>query len=660
MGRRLVTLAILLLPLALLAAEHTELDKLNKQVDELLDDWQWPEAEGIARKALSLAEAEYGKGSRELILPLVHLARCYLFLGRSGEDDELSKRAQAIADKHGEPGGLPTVTLMEHLAYRHWYQQEYGQAKELFGRVLQIRQQQAKPDPMSVATSERELAHLLVLLGKHSEAELLLASALATAERVAPTSKELGEILVGMAYLRIAQKEHDQAKACLGRAFKVYGDAPPSDHPMVADAQLTMARLHSLQRQPGEAEALRRKALAIEEKAWGASNPYTIRTLFVVGTSCREQGKLVEAEEAHRQALSLCREHHGGNSRLVQKAMLQLEVTLYAQRKYEAAEGLLREMLAASEKAEGPTHSSTITRLLYLANICRRQGKTEEANALLTEALQRTRKGLDSDDGKTDLPLLGSVTSALIGGGKYEEAEELASQALALAEKKHGADHVAMVQPLLTLAKAQRLRNRLPEAEASAKSALVIAEQTDPADPILIAKTLNGLGCVHSYAGEYNKAEPVFRRELSIRMASSSPPDLWLAAAQVNLTNALRKQGKLAEAESLALKALETIDSRPGEHEADTASALAVLGQIKMRQRQYPQARKHLERALAIREKVLPADATAIAENLHGLGQLHLSQGTPAAAETCFRRALTFRAFDHAAQSGLEKEAFPQ
>ncbi len=103
---------------------------------------------------------------------------------------------------------------------------------------------------------------------------------------------------------------------------------------------------------------------------------------------------------------------------------------------------------------------------------------------------------------------------------------------------------------------------------------------------------------------------------------------------------ALEKQGRYAEAERFARKALELGEQEFGPEHPTTATLLNNLAALYHAQGRYADAEPLFKRALAIDEKALGPDHFGLATDLHNLAMLYDAQGRLADAEPLFKRAL--------------------
>jgi tetratricopeptide (TPR) repeat protein len=152
---------------------------------------------------------------------------------------------------------------------------------------------------------------------------------------------------------------------------------------------------------------------------------------------------------------------------------------------------------------------------------------------------------------------------------------------------------------------------RYAEAEPHLREALAAMEATDVRDGRL-ADCLEPLSTSVAWLGRTLEADPLGRRALAIREASSTRDEPALARSLDSLTLILFSEGRYDEGEPLARRALATQERvLPSDH-LDIARTVSNLGTLMMRRGRADEAEALYRRAISIREKAItpehPAD----------------------------------------------------
>ncbi len=125
--------------------------------------------------------------------------------------------------------------------------------------------------------------------------------------------------------------------------------------------------------------------------------------------------------------------------------------------------------------------------------------------------------------------------------------------------------------------------------------------------------------------------------------AFAQSPELTSAHQQYK---ALKAQGKYAEAEPFARKAVELGEAEFGPDHSTYATYLNNLAELYRAQGRYAEAEPLYKRALAIREKALGPEHPGVAASLNDLAGLYRDQGRYGEAEPLYKRSLAIREKD--------------
>ncbi|MBL8238259.1 MAG: serine/threonine protein kinase [Bryobacterales bacterium] len=261
-----------------------------------------------------------------------------------------------------------------------------------------------------------------------------------------------------------------------------------------------------------------------------------------------------------------------------------------------------------------------------LGGVQRKLGNLDKADALLGAA--RARSGAE---GLLDLALLRTDQA------KFEEAEKLAREGLAMLRAAHGPAHPAVATALETLGKVLEERGRYPEAITVMKEAVAMRAGAAPAD---LADSLAGLANVEFYAGHYAEAEALSQRLLGMHRAIYGPNHPAVAEDLSNLGAIQQDTGHYVEAEKFHRQAFEITRAFYGEDHSRTAAGLTMIGRALVFQKRTEDAVALLQRALAIRERVYGASHPLVASTLNELGNLAIVRERYSEAEAYMRRVV--------------------
>jgi tetratricopeptide (TPR) repeat protein/predicted Ser/Thr protein kinase len=219
------------------------------------------------------------------------------------------------------------------------------------------------------------------------------------------------------------------------------------------------------------------------------------------------------------------------------------------------------------------------------------------------------------------------VGATLVEQGKFDEALQYFRDALALAERPTARDRTRLPDQLTKLAQVLYNAGRAPEARAPAERAVELTQaQVGPDHPDL-AQALVTLGAIHHAAAQYADALRVTQRALSIYDRLGESGDFHATEAIEGVANAYSQLGNLDEARKHHERALAIREATPGDpHVGDS---LINLGLVFIAQGELAKARASIDRALDVYRKIYGPDHPSVAVALRTRSQLVM--GTPAA-----------------------------
>ena len=233
---------------------------------------------------------------------------------------------------------------------------------------------------------------------------------------------------------------------------------------------------------------------------------------------------------------------------------------------------------------------------------------------------------------------------------QFETATDETERALAIRRQSLGEMHPDVAYSLNRLGSIAYYRGQYDRAEALIGEALRIREATLGPEHPDVADSLNDLAALVQVRGDYVRPEPMYRRALAI--CDKSLADSRTAPVSVNL-QALRAavlsnlgrlyylRGDYRRAEAQYLAALAIEEGTHGSDDPGVAQTLASVGGVYYSSGQYGKAAQVLQRALGIQETRLPADHPSLAASSFNLAAVYFSQGNYAKAESLFQRALS-------------------
>ncbi len=255
--------------------------------------------------------------------------------------------------------------------------------------------------------------------------------------------------------------------------------------------------------------------------------------------------------------------------------------------------------------------------------------------------LQLLREQKDGEPTAEDLiDALNRTTIGFYQDGQYTQAETVAREALALAERELGQEHQITLTVLNNLAGLHLEHGHYDEAEPLYLRAIGSSERILGQDHPNTLHSVNGLANLYHAQGRHDEAKRLHLRVLEARerVLGQDHPDTL--GSVNNLAELYRAQGRYDEAEPLYLRALEASERILGQGHPQTLISVNNLARLYHEQGRYDEAEPLYLRALEARERTLGQDHPRTLLSTNNLAELYRVQGRYGEAEPRYLRTL--------------------
>ena len=265
-------------------------------------------------------------------------------------------------------------------------------------------------------------------------------------------------------------------------------------------------------------------------------------------------------------------------------------------------------------------------------------GKHAEAEAVLLEGLM-----LEKVVSSRDEPVTGMASQLAIiynEQGRYNEAEALNLEVLAVKKRVLGDDHIGTLQTSSNLALTYRYQGKLAEAEALQVTVLAALMRTVGEDNPCRLIAADNLANTYSELGKHAKAEALQLAALAVqtRVHGSEHPDTLIQAS--NLASTHMRLGKFADAESRLLRLLVVQKRVLGVGNPHTLGTTHNLSVAFSEQGKYAQAEATYLELIAVQKQVLGVEHPQTLRTTGNLASTYHAQGMFARAEGILRTVL--------------------
>ncbi len=576
-------------------------------VQRLLDDDRAADGEALARAALAAAETALGADALETANLHRLLGDTLFEQGRFGEAEPHFRKALAVRRARLAPDDPEIARSANDLAVTLKSTGAYREAEELYNLALAIRQSALGPDHADVATTFFGLARLFGARGDHAEAAAAIEKAIAIgATAFGPDHRTVvlwrGErafMLHFAGSYAVAEPAYRAAIAAAEASFK-------DNDIHLASYRQGLANLLFETRRPGAAEPLYRAALAARETALGPDHPAVAASLEGLGRALEKQKRAAEAVAAYRRALPIREASAGRAAPATDAVLMRLGVALMGDERADEAEQVFRRLLALRERAQGPDAAGVGEAARWIANAANAGDRAAEAEIFAKRALSISLAARGDDDLLTgfDFLVLGLVYS---GQQRFAEADPLLTRALSIMEG-HGQESEQMVLARTALAYTRFSQRRLDEAAALTRRSLDAVTAARGASDPTAGELMLTLAYIRLEQGDLAAAERLSQAARAIFATLASRQRSAIRAD--SLIGRIRMaEGRFDEAGEQFAAALAWLRGRFGTDSAETIPVLADLGEAAFMRGSFAAARRALERAATLTERLAAIDA---------------------------------------------------
>ncbi|MFP2910957.1 tetratricopeptide repeat protein, partial [Pyxidicoccus sp. 3LFB2] len=231
----------------------------------------------------------------------------------------------------------------------------------------------------------------------------------------------------------------------------------------------------------------------------------------------------------------------------------------------------------------------------------------------------------------------------LYDAGQYAEAVVQGEHARVRVEAVLGGMHPGVATCLKLLGNIYLLQGDFDRAEPLLQRALTIREAALGESHPEVAQALHDLALLYRQQGLYGRAEPLDERALAIREAALGSNHLIVADSLHALANLYQAQGRMVGPEPLHQRALAIREAAVGKNHPDVTSSLHDLAHLYQAQGAYGRAEPLHQRALAIQEASVGKNHPDVASSLHNLTSLYQVWRSHSWVEPLDKRALVIR-----------------
>eukprot|EP01114_Cavostelium_apophysatum_P020769 TRINITY_DN704_c1_g1_i1.p1 TRINITY_DN704_c1_g1~~TRINITY_DN704_c1_g1_i1.p1 ORF type:complete len:1493 (-),score=434.68 TRINITY_DN704_c1_g1_i1:288-4766(-) len=367
---------------------------------------------------------------------------------------------------------------------------------------------------------------------------------------------------------------------------------------------------------------------------------------YVLGRVLLAQARYREAEERLKSAMKVYAREKGDEAVEITSVIYRL-AGLYAElgRISEAEENFLK-ALRLREAKYGPSHSRVAQVLKAMLTFYEERGNYVKAAEHGERALKITEEMCGPDDIQVFLILV-RLGRLYMSQKKYKQSKQILKRAMVIVENKLGKDHHKIGDVLYELGclyfvKPEEIGKNPEKAWSSDKSeqlflkALKLKENAFGATHPDIARISNRLGSLYIEKVEFPKAEAFLKRSLKIREEVLGNMHARVSQSLRTMLTLFEVQEQFTQAVECGKKALRIEERLKGPESPTVVNIIIRLGQLYFLidgQDSY-EGKKHLEKAIELKENKLGKDAAEVRELRKLLDELEHPNAASYAAST--------------------------
>jgi len=323
------------------------------------------------------------------------------------------------------------------------------------------------------------------------------------------------------------------------------------------------------------------------------------------GIAAYQRWDLNEAEKLFEESAKEA-EQFGSSDPRFAIALNNQAMCLFALGRYSEAESLFKQALAIDQRIPGAGRSEVANILNNLASVQEKLGKYSEATSLYGQALVMVRENAPSDQ-LTAATVQFNLAELFAERGKYKDAEKLYRSVIATRQALLGPHSEPLAAAISEMASLRYYQHKYREAEGLYRQAHSIWEhQLEPLTARQksdFASSVANLGVLYFHAHQYDEAKTLFERALNMDEETLGPDDLRVGKRLSELASAEIAAGQYDEAEPLCLRAISLLEKYSPKPYLALVDALNIYGGLLDRTNRRPQAELLETRAMVYRAK---------------------------------------------------------
>ncbi|KAG8722600.1 hypothetical protein FRC09_005999 [Ceratobasidium sp. 395] len=341
-----------------------------------------------------------------------------------------------------------------------------------------------------------------------------------------------------------------------------------------------------------EAYAYRRSLLLHVSKLLAKANNCNANDAYYLHSVCHDSGQWNEAEALCAQILDACKRAFGESDPETLKAMNNLAFMYGQQGRWDKAEALQVHLLDTSKRTLGDLHPHTLISINNLATTYSGQGRWDEAEALQVKVLDAGKQTVGELHHGT-LAVMHNLAFTYWNQGRWDKAEALQVRVLDAMKQALGELHPDTLKAMRNLARTYSGQDRWDEAEALQVQVLDASKRTLGELHPDTLKSMTHLASTFQKQRRLDEAEALQVHVLDASKRTLGEMNPHTLQDMHNLSRTYLHQGRLDAAETLQIQTVAAHKQSFGGEPQQTLETMELLARIY--EMQQPQRIRELE-----------------------------------------------------------------
>lgn len=615
-----ITILSIVLTISCFSQNWQELDSTRQAY---LDKGFLNDALNSGKKALSLAEIEFGKNNINYANLVKSLLELHVYLGNYDTAIQLAEEELTIREGLQRQRLPDYANALVNTGLIYILNGDYHKAEELINRALYVLEENYDTLNPDYLTAKNNQATCYLSLGDYQVAEIIILQVLETRKKVLNVDHvDLAESYGNLGLLYFYLGKYSKAIEYNKKALEILKKNDKEFHPNYLMIESNLAVVYSEVGENEDARILFESILKKRKVSLGETHQDIAVTMNSIGLLYYKSGQYDESEKVYKKALEIIINKVGKHHPYYLQILSNLGILYEDIAEYDKAEIIGIEVLKLTEIIYGINHTIYANMLNNMGMIELRQGKYIEALDYFNQALSVYNLKVENTNLQY-LSVLNNKAAVYIKLDSYEKAINIYETTLSIFKTNKLEYSQIYYTSLDNLAQLYFSLGMLWKAESLFLESIEIRKLLLGEEHMDYAHSLHNLGLFYFELGQFDKADELIVRSSKIlENTVSKEHPLYIAHLRV-VASRLSDFNNYVKAEKVYILILENIQKKIGFNHSDYAEVLVSLAILYINTEDFNNAEQILHEAMRIEKEVYGEFSYQYAATLGILSELY-------------------------------------